>query len=37
VVIIRSKNWRGAELVKDAIKKLFLTELKNCETLELVR
>jgi hypothetical protein len=26
---IRSKNWRGAELVKDATKKLFfLTELK---------
>jgi hypothetical protein len=34
-VTIRSKNWRGAKLVKDATKKLFfLTELKTCETLE---
>jgi hypothetical protein len=30
VVTIRSKNWRGAKLVKDATKNtFFLTELKN--------
>jgi hypothetical protein len=39
-VTIRSNNWRGAKLVKDATKKktFFLTELKKtCETLEPVR
>jgi hypothetical protein len=29
MVTIRSKNWRGARLVKNAIKNFFLTELKN--------
>jgi hypothetical protein len=37
-VTIRSRNWRDTKLVKDATKKkLFLTELKTCETLEPVR
>jgi hypothetical protein len=36
--MIRSENWRGANLVKDETKETFLlTELKSCETLEPVR
>jgi hypothetical protein len=37
-VTIRSKNWRGAKLVKDSTKKLFSDGIKKtCETLEPVR
>jgi hypothetical protein len=37
-VTIRSKNWHGAKLVKDATKKTFsLQELKYFKTLESVR
>jgi hypothetical protein len=39
-VTIRSKNWRGAKLVKDVSKTMFLPDgikKKTCETLEPVR